>query len=245
MSVVNLKSQSANLHPVEPESETHQVVFKDNIEHLEALEYLARLRLARACIRHARKQGAFWESGEISSDQSFQDLMKPPEGFIETALSKPELHSEPMESQIKRLEEEIDQRAQHSLEQGIALHFEEFCRSYNLDSFERIVLPILVANNTGNAFRSLYEKSGLDPENRRDGDMSVGAILSLIHSDYRSQITNRKYFSINSTLVKKEILVFRDYFDETTNILDISVQVHERIVRYLIGDNYSTFRLER
>ena len=238
MSVVNLKSQSANLHPVEQENETQQAVFKDNIEHLEALEYLARLRLARACIRDARKQGAFPESGEISSDQMFEDLMKPPEGFIENGFSKPDLRSDQIVGQIKLLEEEINQKAEYSLERGIDLYFEQFSRSYNLDPFERLVLALLVANNTGNAFRSLYEKSGLDPENRQDGSMSVGAILSLIHPDYRSQITNRKYFSINSTLVRKEILIFRDYFDEGTNILDVSVRLHERIVRYLIGDNH-------
>ena len=38
-------------------------------------------------------------------------------------------------------------------------------------------------------------------------------------------------------LIKQEIVIPWDHFDNTTNILDVYVHLHERIVRYLIGDN--------
>ena len=121
--------------------------------------------------------------------------------------------------------------------QGMELHFEEFCRSYGLDEFERTVLALLIANNTGKTFRDFYEKSDLDPHDRQDGGMSIGVILSIIHPDYREQITSRKYFSIVSSLIRQEILIPWDNYDNTTNILDVYVHLHERIVRYLLGDN--------
>ncbi|OQY13447.1 MAG: hypothetical protein B6I30_02895, partial [Desulfobacteraceae bacterium 4572_187] len=124
-----------------------------------------------------------------------------------------------------------------SLEQGIELHFEEFCRSYELDTFEQTVLALLVANNTGKAFRDFYEKSDFDPSSHGDGGMSIGAILSIIYPDYREQVTSRKYFSVDASLIKQEIVVPWNSYDNTTNILDIYVHLHERIVRYLIGDN--------
>ena len=67
--------------------------------------------------------------------------------------------------------------------------------------------------------------------------MSIGAILSIIHPDYREQIISRRYFSVGSTLIKQEILIPWTSYDNTTNILDVYVYLHERIVRYLIGDN--------
>jgi len=52
--------------------------------------------------------------------------------------------------------------------------------------------------------RDFYEKSLLDPQDRQGGGMSIGAILSIIHSDYRKQITSRKYFSIGTPLIRQE-----------------------------------------
>ena len=49
---------------------------------------------------------------------------------------------------------------------------------------------------------------------------------------------------MDGRLIREEILVFQGYLDNTTNILDETVCLHERIVRFLIGDNnlyHSTF----
>ena len=138
---------------------------------------------------------------------------------------------------MKHLEMTTRQKAERSLEQGVELHFEEFCCSYELDTFERTILALLVANNTGKAFRNFYEKSEFDPHDREDGGMSIGAILSIVHPDYREQVTSRKYFNIDAPLIKQEIVIPWDSYDNTTNILDVYVHLHERIVRYLIGDH--------
>jgi DNA polymerase III delta prime subunit len=211
--------------------------FEDNIEHLEALEYISRLRLARAYLLGGKpiKQSPTPRRRPVQIKKS-EDLLDP------SALLFPEISTgsvtlDEIETSLKHLEMTTRQKAERSLARGVALHFEEFCCSYELDTFERTVLALLVANNTGKAFRNFYEKSEFDPHDREDGGMSVGAILSIVHPDYREQVTSRKYFSIDASLIRQEIVVPWNSYDNTTNILDVYVHLHERIVRYLIGDN--------
>jgi DNA polymerase III delta prime subunit len=203
--------------------------FKDNIEHLEALEYLSRFRLTRAFILGGK---SFGQSSKTADIEEFQ---KTEGAFPDIPAGK--LTLDEIEILSKRLETEIRQKVEKSLEQGIKLHFEEFCQSYNLDQVERNVLALLVANNTGKAFRNFYEKSEFDPHAREDGGMSIGAILSILHPNYREQITSRQYFSVDASLIQQEIVIPWGHYDNTTNILDVYVHLHERIVRYLTGDN--------
>ena len=210
-------------------------VFEDNIEHLEALEYISRLRLARAYLLG----GGALQQSPGRHRHGFKKPRNPhePPAILFPEISEEEVTLDEIETALNRLEATARAKVKRSLERGVALHFQEFCRSYNLDSFEQTVLALLVANSTGKAFRDFYKKSEFDPHDREDGGMSIGAILSIIHPDYREQITGRKYFSIDAALVKQEIVIPWDHFDNTTNILDVTVHLHERIVRYLIGDN--------
>ncbi|OQY11984.1 MAG: hypothetical protein B6I30_05700 [Desulfobacteraceae bacterium 4572_187] len=214
-----------------------QDIFKDNIEHLEALEYISRLRLARAYLLRGKP---FQQSSEPCRRpvklQKSEGLLDP-SVLLFSDISAGEVTLDEIETSLNHLELTSRRKVKRSFEQGVELHFEEFCRSYELDTFEQTVLALLVANNTGKAFRNFYTKSEFDPHDREDGGMSIGAILSIVHPDYREQVTGRKYFSIDAPLIKQEIVIPWDHFDNTTNILDVYVHLHERIVRYLIGDN--------
>jgi DNA polymerase III delta prime subunit len=203
--------------------------FKDNIEHLESLEYVSRLKLFRAFLLGGKTLD------QSSKTENIEEFQKAYGAFPDVPPG--ELTLDEVDILLKRLEAEIPQKAKKSLEQGIKLHFEEFCQSYNLDQVEQNVLALLVANNTGKAFRNFYEKSEFDPHAREDGGMSIGAILSILHPNYREQVTGRQYFSVDASLIKQEIVIPWDHYDNTTNILDVYVHLHERIVRYLIGDN--------
>ena len=214
-----------------------QEIFKDNIEHLEALEYISRLRLARAYLLGGKP---FQQSSEPCRRpvklQKSEGLLGP-SALLFSDISAGGVTLDEIETSLNHLELTSQQKVKRSFEQGVELHFQEFCRSYELDPFEQTVLALLVANNTGKAFRNFYEKSEFDPHDREDGGMSIGAILSIIHPDYREQVTGRKYFSVDASLIKQEIVIPSAYYDNTTNILDVYVHLHERIVRYLIGDN--------
>ena len=210
-------------------------VFEDNIEHLEALEYISRLRLARAYLLGGKEI----QQSPGRHRHGFRKPRNPhgPPAILFSEISAEEVTLDEIETALNRLETTTRTKVKRSLERGVELHFQEFCRSYNLDSFEQTVLALLVANSTGKAFRDFYKKSEFDPHDREDGGMSIGTILSIIHPGYREQVTGRKYFSIDATLIKQEIVIPWDHFDNTTNILDVYVHLHERIVRYLIGDN--------
>ena len=210
-------------------------VFEDNIEHLEALEYISRLRLARAYLLG----GGALQQSPGRHRHGFKKPRNPnePPAILFPEISEEEVTLDEIETALNRLETATRAKVKRSLERGVALHFQEFCRSYNLDSFEQTVLALLVANSTGKSFRDFYKKSEFDPHDREDGGMSIGAILSIVYPDYREQVTGRKYFSIDAALMKQEIVIPWDHFDNTTNILDVTVHLHERIVRYLIGDN--------
>jgi len=229
--------KTALLSPSKFEGKRDKEAFTDNIEHLEALEYISRLRLARAYLlggnTPVQSSRPNRHAGRIQKRKNM--LGQPDLSFLD--ISEGDVSLEEIDILLKSLEAKIRQRVKKSLEQGMGLHFEEFCRSYELNQFERKVFALLIANNTGKTFRDFYEKSLLDPHDRQDGGMSIGAILSIIHSDYRDQIKSRKYFSVGSTLIKQDILVPLDNYYDTTNILDIYVCLHERIVRYLLGDN--------
>ncbi|MBT6500962.1 MAG: hypothetical protein HOK67_13775, partial [Deltaproteobacteria bacterium] len=220
-----------------PDNKKDPEMFKDNIEHLEALEHISRLRLARAYLLGGKpiKQSPMPRRRPVQVEKS-EDLPDR-SAFLFPDISSGEVNLDEIENSLNHLEMTTRQKVKKSLEQGIELHFEEFCRSYELDTFEQTVLALLVANNTGKAFRDFYEKSDFDPSSHGDGGMSIGAILSIIYPDYREQVTSRKYFSVDASLIKQEIVVPWNSYDNTTNILDIYVHLHERIVRYLIGDN--------
>ena len=115
---------------------------------------------------------------------------------------------------LEKIEKETAQMVQSSIKEGVELNFEKFCSSYGLDDYERIIVTLFFANNTAIRFREFYEASEIDPQSRQDGGMRIGAVLSIVFPDYRDQIANRKYFSIDSTLMKHEIIVTWGGYDE-------------------------------
>ena len=67
--------------------------------------------------------------------------------------------------------------------------------------------------------------------------MRIGSVLAIICRDYREQLICRRHFSVDAPLIQQEILHIPSYYDETSNILDETVCLYDRYVRYLLGDN--------
>lgn len=210
--------------------------FKDNLEHLEYLEYIARLKLATAYLKN--KQSI------KSTDSKYSFLINDVRRYLSRGSAMDfcdhlpdEITLQELTSILEEFEKKNTQMVQNSLKKGIELNFEKFCRSYNLDEFERTIITLFFAGNTGKKFRDFYEQCKIDPHEGQDGGMTIGTVLSIVFSDYRDQVANRKYFSIDATLMKHEIIVTWGMFSERTNIIDEVVYMHERIVRYIIGDD--------
>ena len=240
MKSVHGQIEPATINPVslmEISDKKESMAFKDNIEHLEVLEYSARLRLAMAYLRNGNASTKDLKQEHRLSSLIDKKVINEGTDLNISSLSSGDITLNDLGILLERVETETRRKAQSALNQGIKLIFENFCTSYGLNDFERIVVSLLIANNTFKGFRDFYAQLKLDPHDKKDGGMSIEAILNIIYPDYRDQIEGRKYFSMDSTLSKHEIIVLTDRYDNTTNILDMVVYLHERIVRYILGDN--------
>ncbi len=199
--------------------------FSDNLEHLQALECEARLRMLIACLQR----------GSINITRG----NGPPEDKPETSvlgIPQDQLTLKNLQEFLKDAETDNRNRARNSIRKGIELNFERFCTTYRLDRFERLIVMFLFVNSTCMEFRKMFNEYRLNGKKSENGEMSMGELLSLISSDYRVQLKNRHYFGIHGTLIREEILPQYTY-NSMVNILDLDMYLHERAVRYIIGDN--------
>jgi len=240
MTSVHDQIEPASMKPVnlmEILDKKESTAFKDNIEHLEALEYSARLRLAISYLRDGNASVRDLKQEHQLSSLMDKKVINEVSDLNLSNLSSGDVTLSDLGILLTRVETETKRKAKNALNQGAALYFENFCISYGLNDFERIVVSLLIANNTFKGFRDFYAQLKLDPHDRKDGGMRIGPILQIIFPDYQDQIEGRKYFSMNSTLIKHEIIILDNIYDNTTNILDMVVYLHERIVSYILGDD--------
>ncbi len=200
----------------------HVVPFADNLDHLQALEQEAKLMLAVAVLRRG------WDKGRGKRDQeeSFRSIFPflPDDVVFEQA-----------EKLLAVTAEENRQQENASRQAGIVLNFVAFCEMWQLDSFERNVAMLLLLQNTAPDFIACFRKSGL--EEHCDNGMEIGTLLTIIAPDLRQQLDCRRYFSINGTLFRERVLTQLGDIDGSSTILRLSVYLHERNVRYILGDN--------
>ena len=194
--------------------------FTDNLDHLQALEREATLLLAVAVLRRENRT----DDGERPENvlKLFPILGK------DASLSI-------AEDMLTRTVRENRSREEISLQQGICLNFIEYCNRWHLDQFERTVVLMLFMLYVAPDFIAVFENSKL--EEHCDNGMEIGTLLAIICPDLRSQLESRRYFSVNSTLMRERVLMSHGHADSTTNILDISHYLHERNVRFILGDN--------
>ena len=199
--------------------------FSDNLEHLQALEYEARLRMLIACLQ--RGSIAFARGNGPPDEKTNANLPGiPPE----------QLTLKNLQEFLREAETSNRYRAHNSIKKGIELNFERFCNIYRLDRFERLVVMLLFVNSTCMEFRKMFNEYRLKGQKSENGEMTMGEILSLVSCDYRLQLQNRHYFSIHGTLIREEILPQYTY-NSMVNILDLDMYLHERAIRFIIGDN--------
>lgn len=222
--------------PVEINVSKESPPYKDNIEHLEALEYLSRLRLGIAYLRQKRAGVVKKEDAEPVTEKA-ADLTSVRGRFTHHDLASGKVGLDELQDLLHAGQAEMKERTDKSLRDGVELHFEAFCNSYGLCGIERAILALMVADKTSESFRELYTLCGFGVDGRRGDTITTGSILSIVFLDYREQIIGRRYFSIEAPLIKNEILVpwFSSY-SNTTNVADLHFDLHERVVRHVLGD---------
>jgi len=195
------------------------VAFSNNNDHLQALEYEARLMVAVATLRNGTNNP---EESAVDRDKRFPFL---PSGADQDKAAE----------LLETVAAQNRARETVSIKQGGKLNFIEFCDSRELDSVERKIVMLLLMQFSSPGFYSTYQSSGL--ERGCDNGMEIGAILSIISDHLGEQLENRRYFNIYGSLLGRDILTSNhNFIDSTTSILRMSVYLHERYVRHILGD---------
>lgn len=212
-------AQAARILAFAPTSPQHSIEpFENTLDHLRALELEASLMLAAAFIRRRR-------NGKNNTDS---DVPKFP-------LISPETDIDEVQAILEKIGTENRMREEESARSGISLNYLQLCDEWGLDRFERQMFMLLLMQNVAPDFISLFGDCRF--ERGRGNGMEIGTLLSLICADLRSQLDCRRYFSITNTLLRDEIIVMNGSVDDTTNILDETVCLHERLVRHVLGDD--------
>jgi hypothetical protein len=193
--------------------------FEDNLDHLKALEIEASLLLACTYIRRNRNG--------LKEDEDYF--------FPSFPLIEPDASIEEIQAALDRIVAENRNREELSLQKGILLNFISFCKEWNLDHFECDVVMLLLLQNIAPDFISLFGDCAL--QRGRGNGMEIGTILSLLCPDLGRQLEHRRYFSVVAPLMKNDIIAMNGSVDDTTNILNEKVSLHERFVRFILGDN--------
>jgi DNA polymerase III delta prime subunit len=218
-------SKEKTAKPILPRLQIHTIdaseePYKDNNEHLMALEMEARIILLSA------QQGnleAPWSSDSILSLMDKDDKSRPsPHSFA--------LRLHEMQACRKN-------RERRTIARGTALLFDKVCTLYALDAFEHKVLMLLFVTAMSHSFKVLLSKSIFKEYVNRSG-LEVGAILSILEPDFTRQIQKRSYFSADARLIRNEILFGRNrLFDPDESILDTTFYLHQRIANFILGDD--------
>lgn len=192
--------------------------FINNSDHLQALENEAKLMVAVASIRHGRVIRE--DLTDLASRFPFLPL------GADLRLAKSVLEEV---AGLNRQREEL------SRQNGMNLHFVDFCDKWTLDSVERKIVQLLLLQFSSPSFYATYELSRF--ERNCDNGMEIGALLSIISDGLSDQLEYQRYFSIQSNLLHNELLIGNfNHMDNTTSILRMSVYLHERYVRHILGD---------
>lgn len=201
------------------DSKVEIVPFASSNDHLEALEYEAKLMVAAAAYR----------TGPVSNNDDS------PEREVRFSFLPSDASVQQIQALLQTTAGENRQREEISRQHGVQLNFIDFCDKWELDRVERQIVILLLMQFSSPGFCSTYQASKL--ERGTDNGMEIGPLLSIISDNLGQQLENRRYFNIHSTLMNCDILhANHGCVDSTTSILRMSVYLHERYVRHILGD---------
>jgi len=197
--------------------------FSDNQDYLQALEQEGKLILAQALLR---QRGADWQSNP--------NYVR---AISIAGLSPEEIKPEKVAELISMIEQQNRLRAATSEQNGVSIYFTKFCREKKLEGFNRITLLLLLLSATNERFAEMFDLCNFGDAVRKNNEVKIGTILNIISRDFREQLANRQCFSVDSPLIKQDILHIERRGDDNSNIFERYVSIHDRYVRYLVGDN--------
>ncbi|MDT8442383.1 MAG: ATP-binding protein [Desulfuromonadales bacterium] len=208
--------------------------FADDLEHLQALEQEATLRLLVHVVRSRHGLGPEVEEVPRQAERSSPAFCGTPSELRE---------------ELQKVGKENRRREELTLQAGQTLKFLDLCNNYQLDPTERLYVQLLLLHATAPGFRKRMEDHGLVESSFRNREgLTVGLLLELTCQDYRQQLADRRYFSVDGALVRNDLIEFESQVTEETNILSLRVSLQNSCVRFCLNDHNlynATFRFVR
>jgi SpoVK/Ycf46/Vps4 family AAA+-type ATPase len=133
-----------------------------------------------------------------------------------------------LKQRCRRLKNACKVRLQRSRDQGFIPRLEHLAEILKLNEFEKNVLKVLITMNvfhTSNDYHSMRSM------------VRVGDLLLLLIDDPRERVHYKRAFLKASRLVKNNI-IYLDINSIEDNIYDINVQIDNRLIEYLIGEQF-------
>jgi len=197
--------------------------FIDNLDYLQALEKEAILILVRAMLRRC--------GAEQRQSDNYLRIMS------YAGLSPEKASLDTVEILLKETVSRNHERAERTRLSGIEIIFPKFCQEMRIEGFDREVVLLLFMLATNDDFAEMFALCEFKKKNERDSGVKIGTILTFLCRNYREQMICRKKFSVDGVLMKSDILYMMSYMDDSSNIVDEYLYLHERYVRYILGDN--------
>jgi len=194
--------------------------FADNLDYLQALEREGQLILAHALLR---QRGAEWQA-----KPDYVQVM------LMAGVSSTDSRPEKLAELIALTEQKNRHGAEMAEQKGVAIYFTKFCRDNKIDAFNRKLLLLLLLLATNERFAEMFDLCDFGEKARGDSSIKIGTALNILCGDYREQLASRKYFSMDSMLIRQEILNIES---DSSGIFERYVTLNDRYVRYFVGDN--------
>lgn len=190
--------------------------FEDTLDHLKSLELESTLLLAVTFLRRNGK-----DEKEDEYEPSFPEIIRG-KNLGETREI------------LERVTSDNRYREELTIRLGTPLIFVSLSEEWNLDDFERRVLMLLLMQNVAPDFIATFVDCGFG---KCKNGLQIGTLLAIVCTNLRDQLASRRYFSVESALIRNDLIITVGDVDDSTNILDESVCIHERFVRHILGDN--------
>lgn len=216
--------QAASILPMARQSRLDRTLpqpFEDTLDHLKALEMEATLLLALTYLRRGGKSKNRDKDGD-DNEPAFPEICR---GKCQ----------EDIQEIYHRISADNRRREELTVRFGRPLTFVSFCQEWNIDSFEKNVFMLLLMQHVAPDFSTILNDCGFSSVRR--GGIEIGKLIAIICSDLRMQLESRRYFSVEATLIRNDLISIRGDLDDTSNILNETVCINERLVRYILGDN--------
>ncbi len=205
---------------------------KDELSKLDLIIQLEVLKLRKSL--SGESQNEF--KGLFLSDREIDDILKREEISTSEKHNPGDRNNAQVEcilEAIERLQEEISQKREKSIAEGVYLALPQLTNLFGLSTFEEQCVLICLAPEIDSKYEKLYAYLQDDISRRKP---SIELILSLLCSTDEEKIKARSLFLPQAPLLKSHILhIVENPQEQKSSLLSRFLKLDNRVVDFLLG----------